>query len=245
MILVISDTHTCYETINQQIEHAENSQGVYISCVVHLGDIGIFKPELHNFFIKQGRRFIRPVYFLEGNHEDFDAMPWLVKKYRKFFTHLPKGAVHSIRGYRFLCLGGAAYMDSMITQQGAVITDRHIDSCLTIDREKVDIILTHDCPGGIGVPNSLGLEYYGDTGFERGDELAHHFKPKLWLFGHHHKWFECYDTHTKYYGMAESWNGFGLLGDNYQFKVVHNRVQVETKPRPFIDRLLVKLKIIR
>ena len=243
MILVTSDTHCYYDTINQQIEYAEAVLNNAVSCVIHLGDFGIYKANLHEYFIKKGRRFIRPVYFIEGNHEDFRAFPRLTEKYREFLTHLPRGTVHTLDGYRFLALGGAAYMDSFNTQTGAIITDYNINQCLSINPDSVDIILTHDCPNGIGVPNSPGLEHYGETGFPRSDELAAHFKPRLWLFGHHHKWYEYQDGHTRYCGLGDTWKGFGLLDKDSQFKFVFH--QIEWEQPPFIERLLIKLKIIR
>ena len=91
MILVTSDTHCYYDTINQQVEYAEAVLNNAISCVIHLGDFGIYKANLHEYFIRKGKRFIRPVYFIEGNHEDFQAFPRLTEKYRDFFTYLPRG----------------------------------------------------------------------------------------------------------------------------------------------------------
>lgn len=243
MILVTSDTHCYYRAINQQIAYAKEHLNIAVSCVIHLGDFGIYKSNLHDFFIKQGNRFLCPVYFIEGNHEDFDAFPGLVTKYKDFFTYLPRGTVHTIAGYRFLALGGAAYMDAMNTQKGAVISDKHINDCLAIPCEEVDIILTHDCPLGIGVPNSPGLDFYGATGFPRSDELAAHFKPKLWLFGHHHKWFDFQDQHTRYYGFGDTWKGFGLLHNDYQIDMVMH--QLEWEKIPLIEKIFMKLKIIR
>jgi len=244
MILILSDTHSYYATVNEQIRYAESELGVSVSSVIHLGDFGIYKANLYNFFLKQKEEFIRPVYFIEGNHEDFDALPWLTKKYKDYFIHLKRGTVHTIDGYRFLCLGGSEYMDAMITQRGAEISDNDIDACLSVPAEDVDIVLTHDCPLGIGMPNSPGLEYYGETGFRRSRELVEHFKPKLWLFGHHHKWFQHRDDHTSYYGFAAIWKGFGLLDDNFKVDVVHHDVKIP-RNRSLLERFFVKLKVIR
>ena len=243
MILITCDTHCYYDTVNQQLAYAENVLGLRISCIIHLGDFGIYKSHLHDYFIKKGRRFMRPLYFIDGNHEDFEALPRLTKKYQAFFTYLPRGTVHSIEGYRFLALGGAAYMDSMLTEEGAIITDQQINTCLAVDRTQVDIVLTHDCPTGIGVPSTPGLDHFGATGFPRSQELAAHFKPKLWLFGHHHKWFSYTDSHTAYYGFEGAWKGFGLLDENFHLTIIKHRLEWEKTP--FIEKLLAKLKIIR
>ena len=243
MILFISDTHCYYHIINEQIAYAEQELGVDVSCVVHLGDFGIYRPNLHDYFVRKKQRFLRPLYFIEGNHEDFVSFTWLVKKYQAHFVHLPRAAVTEIDGFRMLSLGGSAYMDAMNTQQGAVITDQQIDACLSVDPASVDLVITHDCPVGIGVPNTPGLECFGETGFPRSDEIAAHFKPKLWVFGHHHKWFEARTAHTAYYGLNGSWKGFGLLDTDGGFRVVEHRVP--WGKTPLVERILMRLKIIR
>jgi predicted phosphodiesterase len=243
VILFVTDSHCYFDVINDQIEYAENSLGFSISCVIHLGDFGIYKSQLNNFFNRKGRRFKRPLYFIDGNHEDFNALPKLVVKYKDFFTYLPRASVNNIEGYRFLSLGGTAYMDSMNTQHGSVITDQQIEKCLSIPRDTVDIIITHDCPVGIGVPNTHGLEYYGETGFQRSTELKEHFKPKLWLFGHHHKWFSYKDSHTEYQGLSGIWKGFGLLDDNFKFTIVKHKI--DWKETSMFEKLLMRFRIIR
>lgn len=243
MILIVSDTHCYYDTVNRQIEYAENVLGHSIACVIHLGDFGIYKAQLKEFFRKRKNRFLKPLYFIDGNHEDFKSLHSLVEVYEDHFTYLPRGTVHTIGGYRFLALGGAAYMDSMITSRESVITDQQIDACLAIPRGDVDIIITHDCPVGIGVPSTPGLEHFGETGFPRSDELAAHFKPKMWLFGHHHKWFHTTDAHTSYYGVSGVWKGFGLLDDNYHLSMIQN--PVSWKQTTALERFFIKLRIIR
>ncbi|WP_027358386.1 metallophosphoesterase family protein [Desulforegula conservatrix] len=244
MILFISDTHCAYHLINEQIEYAQEELAIPVSCVIHLGDFGIFRPQLYDFFIRKNGSFLKPVYFIEGNHEDFDAFDSLMKKYNNvYFTYLSRSVVTEIEGYKFLSLGGSAYMDAMTTPTASVIKDHHIDDCLEIHSEGVDIIITHDCPQGIGVPNSPGLEVYGQTGFARGDELARHFSPKLWIFGHHHKWFELEKGNTRYLGLSGSRRGFALLGENYECMIINHHIPFK-KPS-FLSKALTFLRILR
>jgi predicted phosphodiesterase len=244
MILVISDTHCAYHVINEQIDFAQEELGIPVSCVLHLGDFGIFKPQLYDFFIRKKGFFLKPVYFIEGNHEDFDAFDSLMKRYNNiFFTYLPRSTVTEIEGYRFLSLGGAAYMDSMTTPAASVIRDHHIDECLAFSKDSVDIIISHDCPQGIGVPNSPGLEVYGQTGFARGDELTGHFRPKLWIFGHHHKWFELCRNDTRYLGLSGSRRGFALLGENFEYMIINHHIPL--RKSSFIRKILTGLRILR
>jgi predicted phosphodiesterase len=242
MILILSDTHCNYNIINEQIKHAQNTLGKKISSVIHLGDFGIFRSQLKDFFIKKKERFLCPVYFIEGNHEDFNAFSSLVEKYKDYFTYLPRGSVFNIEGYRFLALGGSAYMDALSTQQGAIISDTNIDDCLNLAADSIDIILTHDCPSDIGVSNKAGLEHYGKPGFPRSKELEDYFKPKLWLFGHHHHWFKYKNKKTSFFGFSESWNGFGLLDKNFKLTIVKHTIE---KKKSFIDKVLIKLNIVR
>jgi|APSaa5957512622_1039677.scaffolds.fasta_scaffold21837_2 Icc-related predicted phosphoesterase len=244
MILIISDTHCRFFTINEQIRHGEDKLGVTISDVIHLGDFGIFKPELKRFFTKEKQSFLKPVHFIEGNHEDFVVLPWIVDKYKTHITHLKRGSIRRIGSYRFLSIGGADYMDAMLTQKGAVITDADIDHCLSIPPANADIIISHDCPLNIGVPSTTGLEYYGETGFKRSDELDAHFKPKLWLFGHHHKCFEYTNENTHYIGLPTAWRGYGLLDNDYSFEFIKNDIPLPVNEN-FFDRLLKKLKLVR
>ena len=244
MILVIADTHCYYDIVNRQIEHAEHTLGIPVDCVVHLGDFGLYREHLHAFFVKREGRFLRPLYFIEGNHEDFREFDALLARYNgTCFTHLPRAGVQSIGAYRMLCMGGAAYMDALNTQPGAEIRDHHIDACLKLPRDQVDIIISHDCPVGIGVPNTPGLEYFGAPGFPRSRELLEHFKPRLWLFGHHHKWFFTQDAGTMFYGLPGSWKGYCLLDENYQVVTVENTVPWQRSR--LVDRILGRLRIIR
>ncbi len=243
MIMIVSDTHCYFDLVNRQIEYAEHVLGHTITSVIHLGDFGLYKAQLKDYFKKRKKRFLKPLYCIDGNHEDFKTLHRLVRIYQDQFTYLPRATVHTIDGYRFLALGGAAYMDPMITTRESVITNLQIDACLAIPREAVDIIITHDCPVGIGVPSTPGLEHFGATGFPRSEELATHFKPKMWLFGHHHKWFHTQDEHTSYFGVSGVWRGFALLDDNYHLSMVRNKVA--WKKTTAMERLLIKLRIIR
>lgn len=213
MILLISDVHCRFHLVNQQIEHAETTLGQKVSQVVVLGDFGLFDHSLYDFFIRKKERFIRPLAFIEGNHEEFDRFAELVEKYRDCFVYWPRSSVQQVNGLNLLCLGGAAYMDMQSTPRGCEIIDRDIDACLKHPPGSVDIIISHDCPNDIGVPNAPGFEHYGKPGFARGQELIAHFQPRCWVFGHHHKWFQAQAGQTLCQGLAESWNGYALIDD--------------------------------
>lgn len=234
MILLLSDVHCLYHVVNAQIAHAEATTGKPLDAVILLGDVGLFEPQLGHFFRRDGNRFLRPTYFIEGNHEDHDHLSALATAYRHLLVYLPRSSVHGIDGCRFLCLGGAGYMDAHTTPLGAVITPADIQACLTHPRDTVDAIASHDCPQGIGVPGSLGFEHCGPPGFEGSALLLAHFSPRLWVFGHHHRWYDRSIAGTRFVGLAQSWKGYGLLDRDGTLRVVRHRILIDT---PFWTRV--------
>ena len=227
-ILIISDVHTRYDVINRQIAHAEELTGEQMAQVFVLGDFGFFQDEMHAWFRRAGHRFERRVRCVEGNHEDHADLENLTRRYADVVTHMPRGAMAHLGRWRALCLGGTHYMDAGSTPRGSEISRRDIDACLAYSPEDVDIVLTHDCPAHVGVPNTPGLEHYGPTGVPEMVELAEYYRPRWWFFGHHHRWFEKSLAGTQYLGLPQSWCGYVLLGADSDPRRVENRVDVDS-----------------
>lgn len=225
MILFISDIHCSYDLINQQIRHAEATAGEPIESVVVVGDLGLFASHLHSYFQLRKERFIRPVAFIEGNHEEFEEFDDLTERYSEHLTHLPRGSVQRVGGFRVLCIGGTKYMDAMTTPRRAEVTDADIDQALSHPADGVDVVISHDCPAGIGVRNTSGFEHYGPPGLDRGLEIARRYQPRLWIFGHHHKWHRHEDEHTRYFGLSQGWNGYGLMKKDGSFSIVEHHLE--------------------
>lgn len=222
-ILFLSDLHTRFELVNRQLEHAEAAQGATVAAVVLCGDLGLVEPYVGRFF--KHAAFARPTYYLEGNHEDFDHFDTLVARYREQMTFCPRGSVRRIGPWRMLFLGGAKYMDAMTTPMGAEIEERDIEAALAHDPEAVDLVVTHDCPAGIGVRNAPGFEHYGRPGFERGLEIAARYRPRRWIFGHHHRWIEAERDGVHYHGLPQSWEGYALLEADGRFTPVQSPIR--------------------
>ena len=121
-------------------------------------------------------------------------------------------------------------MDAGTTPRGSEITTADIDACLAYSPQAVDLILSHDCPTDIGVPNTLGLEHYGAPGEPRLARLATHFQPRWWFFGHHHRWFDLTRDGTRYIGLPQSWVGYVLFHSEGEVEVVRHEVAFETRP---------------
>ncbi|MDD3147495.1 MAG: metallophosphoesterase [Candidatus Riflebacteria bacterium] len=226
MILIIGDVHGQFQVLNEQIQFAESFCECTIDAVIVLGDMGIYEHSLSRYFVTVSQCFKRPVYFLDGNHEEFSRFESLVESYKDFMTHLPRGQVTRICDINFLSLGGACYMDALNSPPGSEIRDQDIDLCLANRPEDVDLIISHDCPSGIGVPGTPGFEFYGKPGFARSQELVARFKPRKWFFGHHHRWFNARIENTEFLGLPESWKGFGLLDAAMNYRKVEHQVAI-------------------
>lgn len=230
MILFLGDLNCRYWLVNQAIGVAETQFDESVTAVIQLGDFGLFKTPLNSYFNgKDSHSFIRPVYFIDGNHEDFLFFETLTRTFSRQFTYIPRGSVLNLNGLNFLCLGGSAYMDPVNTPSGAVIRDSDIQTCLSHSPETVDIILTHDCPSDIGVPGTTGFEYCGQTGFSQSRRLRDHFSSKTWLFAHHHQFFEHSDTHGSCFGLPEAHDGFAVMGENGQVILVEHQIDEKGK----------------
>lgn len=230
MICLLSDVHCRYGVITAQLLDAETRFGIPPDAVVVLGDLGLFEPFLTRFFRRSGERFPVPVHFIEGNHEDFNRFDRLVRRYEDVLHYLPRGSVHALAGVRVLALGGVTYMDAHTTPAAAEVRPRDIARCLRHPRDGVEIVLSHDCPAGIGVTNRPGFEHYGPPGLIGSSQLLQHFEPRLWIFGHHHRWFDRTIGATRFFGLPQSWVGYAVLGNDGQLVAVDHAVADVRQP---------------
>jgi len=228
--LLISDVHAHYGVVDNQVVHAEQTLGVAVARVVVLGDFGLFGANLHDHFRRDGRRFVRPVSFIEGNHEDFREFDELVTQFGDVITHLPRGTCQQLGSVNALCLGGARYMDAWSTPAGSEITDRDIAQCLVYPAGSVDVILSHDCPTDIGVTNSADMGHLGAPGVPAFPQLARHHQPSFWFFGHHHRWHDFEANGTRYLGLPQSWQGYALLHDDGSVEPIRHDVELPKRP---------------
>ncbi len=240
--LIISDLHTNYKVINTQIRHAQETCNTPVSQVMILGDLGLFEDELKRFFRHQNNRFLRPVFFIEGNHEDYSALPELILKYMDVMTHLPRGSVHQFGPWSGLSIGGASYMDSVSTPPGSAITEQDIELCRSHHAGSVDLIFSHDCPSDLGVPGASGLKQFHSTGSPHLKKLTKEFHPQWWFFGHHHQWFDLDKDGIHFIGLPQSWEGFVLLRPDGDIVKIKNTVCIDTRPR--WKRFLLKLMML-
>jgi len=177
-----------------------------------------------------GHRFLRPVSFIDGNHEDHGALAKLAEQYADVVKYLPRGSIIALESMNGLCLGGASYMDAVSTPRGSEISTTDFETCLCHDPKAVDLVFTHDCPMDIGVQGTPGMECYGKPGVPQMTQLSERFQPKLWFFGHHHRWFDTTHRQTRYIGLPESWVGYALMDKEGQVELVEHALKLGSKP---------------
>jgi len=229
--LLVSDLHSHYHVIDAHITHARQTLGRSVDQVRVLGDFGLFGPNLHDFFRRDGRCFALPVAFIEGNHEDFKNFDNLVRDYADVVTYLPRNSVHQFGAERWLCIGGAQYMDAWSTPPGCQITGRDITRCLENPSGSIDIVISHDCPTNIGVTSEAEFGHLGQPGIAGLARVADHLRPKLWFFGHHHRWHDFVSDGTRYVGLPQSWQGYVLLDGTGEPDLVEHQVTLPRRPR--------------
>jgi len=234
LILLLSDVHAHYHVVDAQVAHAEEACGRPVEQVIVLGDFGLFGANLRAYFRRSRQRFARPVAFLEGNHEDYREFDALVREFADVFTHLPRGSCHQVGPHRGLCIGGARYMDAWSTPRGSEIGEQDIAACLAQAPGSVDLVLSHDCPAGIGVASAGDLGHLGPPGVADLTRVADHLRPRWWVFGHHHRWHTAERGGTRYLGLPQSWLGYALLdgdADDAAPRPVRHEVPVDPSPR--------------
>lgn len=160
-------------------------------------------------------QFELPLYWLDGNHENFDAMASLgartdagsMVKLGSHVTYIPRGFVWEWDGVRFLAMGGAQSIDKEWRTPGKswwpqeLITETDMDRAVTnLGGVGVDVMLAHDAPelppalhAYMTDPDNENGDYKCDPDSERNRRrlrtLLDQADPGLYVHGHmHHRY---------------------------------------------------------
>jgi Icc-related predicted phosphoesterase len=143
--------------------------------------------------------FDAPLYWIKGNNENFDLIA--SGDLPAGHHHIPNGTLHSIAGLRVAGLGGtfAPTVYEMAaselphpkkgTPKATELADRRrhfvreeVEACRRM--QDVDLLLTHEAPR----PFRVGRGH--DAGKTPINQILAAMKPRLHLFGHHHRFTE-------------------------------------------------------
>jgi hypothetical protein len=161
-------------------------------------------------------------YWLDGNHENFDALEADVdfeatepQQMMANLWYLPRGSTWTWDGCRFMALGGAYSIDKEYRTEGRswwrqeLLTQRQVYAAM--ERGPVDVLLTHDAPEGV-CPIVTPL-YKGDDE-SKGNRLAvtvvmEAVKPRLLVHGHYHHRYSAKIGQTQVEGLDRDDQGPG------------------------------------
>jgi hypothetical protein len=143
---------------------AQNSAGV-----LQLGDLGIWPGRDGTTLLDTLERAVDragiPLWFVDGNHEDFWQLLALpvdpatgLRQLRPGVYHLPRGTRWSWHGLTWLALGGATSLDRVGRTEGVSWWPEEALTIADADRAvaggPVDVMVTHDAPAGVTVPGA-------------------------------------------------------------------------------------------
>jgi uncharacterized protein len=195
-ICVIGDIHGNFPKVDEILE--TTNADLYLQ-VGDLGAIDILDEKSYTPFQK-------PIYFIPGNHENYDY----IEEYHNTYIHdtpmirknlylIPYGHYFNYKGLTIGGLGGNYSPKRYEWNRDNLYMDRRKHFVKDdVDRLKtakhLDILLTHEAPKPFRYfPNmyDLGVKYI--------NELLDELKPKYHFFGHHHKYWEKQINDTQCY----------------------------------------------
>jgi len=147
-----------------------------------------------------------PIYFLDGNHEDFDSLEqngWMDKSEPQEVEHnifyIPRGTLLSIQGKNLLCCGGGESMDKIYRTIGIdwfpqeVISYSDIVKCKEgVSVGGIDYVLTHVAPACFDIEVAINLFAMPKFGSEKFlnylvDDIMELAEVPSWFFAHYHQ----------------------------------------------------------
>lgn len=190
-IAILGDIHSNLDSLHNFIESHPN-----VEHIIQVGDLGLFFSEELAKKDKDWKRwpeqvaktlakkipFKVPVYFIKGNHEEFES---LESPFLHFLNihYIKQAEVLTLDKYTFGCLGGiyspkyfTQKSESLIGQQKRFYTEQEIS---LLSSKTFDYLVLHEGPLGI-IPKG---ESHGSLVLKN---LISTVKPKITFHGHHH-----------------------------------------------------------
>lgn len=219
LVLLAGDTHGDLSQIRYLLKVAAEMQ---IDRIVQVGDFGYwphmapFHERVDGLASADGVEF----YWLDGNHENFDALEQAVdfdsldpQRMGESLWYLPRGSTWEWAGCRFMALGGAYSIDKDYRVEGRSWWRQELLTGAQVYRAMgggpVDVLLTHDAPDGV-VP-IVDRHYKGDE-ISRSNRLAvsavmEAVHPRLLVHGHYHHRYTAAANGCRVEGLSRDGEG--------------------------------------
>lgn len=228
--LILGDVHACWTDLNVTIARAIREHPD-ITHIVQVGDLGYGNWGGGEKPFKASRSYMSEeemeVYqraeklWLDGNHENFDQLEADGGSWMPDWTHMPRGSVLEVDGYRMMFFGGATSSDKHMRTEGQSwwrqenITYAQVMNTLEKVDGKLDAIFSHEHPSSVPYSESrYNSHIIGKTEKDSLQALKDKYLPDFWFFGHHHapdrgevdgtSWFCCPIIESRWYTI---WTG--------------------------------------
>ena len=166
-LFLTGDCHGDFRKIYSFADKMELGPNDYI---IVLGDMGLFwrydRKDANTFIQDFENRYDFNLYFIEGNHENFNILNSLPEDENemgyisKHIKHLKRGRRYEINGKSILAIGGADSVDRFRRIEGLswwkeeAITQEDIDR---VELGYYDYVLSHTCPLSVFEANKIYL----------------------------------------------------------------------------------------
>lgn len=195
-ILILGDVHACWGDLNIVIARALRKHPD-IDYMVQVGDLGYAWPGVKPFkflktfmeddLLEKASRI--PWHWLDGNHENHNQLDADGGGWQPGMIFQPRGSVVNFGEAKAMFFGGASSIDKEYRVQGTswwpqeAITYGQILSALE-HQGPIDIMFSHEFP--LAFKYGSYKKEFGKGDKQALDALRVQFRPKWWIFGHHH-----------------------------------------------------------
>jgi len=213
-IAIVGDVHGKIDLM------LERTLELNVDVIMQVGDLGTFIFEermdraarkhdgIGNFveYYSGKKQFPLPVYFIKGNHDDFNVLEEIKKGKIKNLNFMENGTVDNICGKLFGALGGnysrTRYDFNHNNSQLHGKRRKHFNHQDVEALEKfsnIYAIIAHDCPNEVGIKNKFDES---DCGSPEVRAMIEKIQPRFYFHGHHHCYTETMIGNTRAIGLG-------------------------------------------
>lgn len=186
-IMVCGDVHGNWPVLNKLINTKQPS--TILAC----GDFGYWPRDKNPAYSLSN---VKPqntkIHWCDGNHEDHEALQArTTDEVAPGIFYQPRGSVLTLPdGRTVMFFGGADSYDKDSRTVGfdwfreELPSNADVDRAMAYNGKQIDIVISHTCPDVFVLPVDIHMNDPTRTALSMVYEK---FKPKMWYFGHWHK----------------------------------------------------------